>query len=368
MRRSPISALAATLAVALLAGCGGGGGGAGATPSIPVNQPQSGSATFVIKIPAKPTTSNSRVAHYVTSSVRSVDFSVSQAANTQIGAYEFFPLTPQATYCSSGGSGLTCTLQVNAPPGADTFSVNEYDNATEPGLGYLVATGTLTQTINANASNTVNIITYAVPIYILMGVDRFPSNGSSVALPLSMTASDADGNIIIGQFNGPITLSSTDATDVTFSKTILNTTSDFTGLTVNYDGMAVPSGSLNATPTFVNGNFFGWFGGFTGFQPGAAGVVASPPYLTFAHASSPPQTITLSAANGAGTPFTMTAASVNNPACSGYATVAGTSPTFTITPTASTFSSTPLNTVGICYVDAKPASGTTISIPVLISP
>ena len=124
-------------AVSVLAACGGGGGSSaiGTLPSAGSGQPGlTGSATFVVSIPKNGPKAGARHAKYLTPSVQGIDFNV--APNVPNGAtpappngrgYVFYALTPQSTYCNtSNPSALVCTLQVQAYPGSDLFTVNTY--------------------------------------------------------------------------------------------------------------------------------------------------------------------------------------------------------------------------------------------------
>ena len=355
---------------AMLVGCGGGGGTGAAVPSPP-DRNASATATFVVKVPARAVSSSSRQPHYITSNVQAIDFTVTQAANSSVGAYVFYPLTPQATYCASGASGLTCTLQVNAPPGSDTFVVRLYDQ-TETGLGYVVSTGTVTQTINAQASNTINVITDAVPTFITLGVTNpFPASGAAGSIPLNLTISDPDGNIIVGSFGAQLLMKTTDTSGaISFSKATLNQASDATGLTLNYTAAAtgVSYAYVTEPPSLLVNSYVPPSSGQMPFDPGFVGPVASPASLYFAHATSAAQTVTMTGANGATAPFTVSATAGPYGSCGANVTVSGSSPTFTITPTSATFAAMPVNTVGFCYLTATSSNSAVLPIPVMISP
>ncbi len=319
----------------------------------------------MVKIPAKPS-SSSRRPHYITSSVSGIDFTV-----TPGNYYVFYTLMPQATYCSSGPSGLTCTLNVPSPPGSDTFAVNLYDN-TEPGLSYVVSTGKVTQTISPQASNVINVITDAIPTFVTLGISSpYPTAAVAAAVPLTLNISDPDGNIIIGSFGEPIAMATTDTTGaITFSKTALNQSSDATGLTLNYNGAPIGVSYASAVPTST-GNSLAIpppSSGGMPFQPGFAGPVAAPALLYFAHATSAAQTVTITGANGSTAPFTLSTTAAPYGSCGGYATVSGSSPTFTVTPNAATFATPSYNSIGNCYLTATDSNAAVLPVPVMISP
>ena len=154
-----------------------------------------------MKVPAKASSSSARRPHYLTANVKSIDFTVSQPGNAALGFYTFYALTPQSTYCTSSSSGLTCSLQVQAAPGADTFVVNLYDSV-EPGQGFIVATGSLAQTISAQASNVISITTDGVPTLANIGLGNpYPATGNATSTPITLNIADPDGDITVGSYH-----------------------------------------------------------------------------------------------------------------------------------------------------------------------
>jgi len=235
-RSNTMRALALVSTVALLAGCGGGAGAGGSLglPTQPVNNAKPASATFIVKIPAKASSSSTRRPHYITSNVKSIDFTVAQPGNAALGFYTFYTLTSQSNNCTTSASGLTCSLQVQAAPGTDTFTVNLYD-ATEPGQGFIVATGFVSATISAQSSNTITIITDGVPTLANIGLGNpYPSTGTATSTPVTLNIADADGDIIVGSYDMPLALTDSDTSGATtLSKTSLAQASDATGVTLN---------------------------------------------------------------------------------------------------------------------------------------
>jgi hypothetical protein len=345
IRSNHTRVVALASAVTLLAGCGGGAGAIGSStlPTQPTNAAKGTSATFIVKVPAKAGPSSSRRPHYITANVKSIDFTVSQPGNAALSFYTFYTLTPQSTYCTSSTSGLTCSLQVQAAPGADTFVVNLYD-ATEPGQGWVVATGSLVQTISAQTSNTISITTDGVPTFANLGLGNpYPATGSATSTPITLNIADPDGDIIIGSYDMPLALTDSDTSGATaLSKTTLSQASDATGVVLNYTGAALANPATislvssspvlrNVSPTLASGVY----------APAGIGPIASPSTLYFSTASANAQTLTITGSPGSTGPFTVTEPFGGNGCGPGaFVTITGSSPTFTVTPNASTTSAT----------------------------
>jgi hypothetical protein len=247
--------IAAVATLAILSGCGGGSASsplpapAAPAPSpVSSNAALSGSAAFTIVIPPRTVAGATRRPAYITSNVQGIDFTVTKSTGQIIG-YVFYALTPQATYCATTPAGLTCTLQVNAPPGNDTFIITTYD-ATAFLQAQAVSSATITQTISATTTNAITAVTNPIPnpSGIVMvspaaaGTIHVPL-GSSVAM--SATFTDVDGLAFTGSFDGPLNLSLTGSSHYSLSQTSWSGT----GTTVQLvnDGTA---GSAALTLTF----------------------------------------------------------------------------------------------------------------------
>lgn len=356
----------------LLAACGGGS----TTPAVPApaattkpSTQSSGTAVFVVKIPPKVTTS-ARTPKYLTASVQAIEFSVTQ---NNVGAgYAFYPLSSSQTYCSTpAGGGLTCTLPVVAVPGNDTIVVNTYDRPNNASAN-LISTGSVSATINAKQSNTINIVTSGIPTFFAMSVDNpYPAGASTQAL--HVLALDADANVIVGPYDVPITFTNSDTSGaVTLSATSAASSSAATALSLTFSGAALTAGATitaqsNSPGTQNNGT-----------QPGAVfvnptgiGVTAAPSYLLFSNAKAAAQTFSTA---GAGTtaPFT---ADTNQDAfydwgvqvtgtwfwnseigCQGIVSVTGSGSSFTVTPVHA----------GVCYLNLSDAAGHHGALPVVV--
>ncbi|HTX56959.1 MAG TPA: hypothetical protein VMD47_07625 [Candidatus Acidoferrales bacterium] len=287
-----------------------------------------------MKVPAKPASgSTTKHPHYITANVQGISFTVTQAANPSYSSFVFYALTPQSTYCTGTVStGLTCTLAVAAAPGSDTFVVDLYDG-TEMYAAFVVATGNLTQTILAQTSNDISITTDGVPTAGIIGLaNAFPATGSAATIALTIDVTDPDGDVIVGSYDQPVTLSDSDTSGGTsLSSTSLAGSSDTSGVTLSYNG-ATLTGPATITLT-SNSPALASYGlsptlNTASFSPGSRGVNLAPSVLYFATASAAAQTLTATGADGGTAPFSVS----NN--CGGIVSVSGSGPSFTVTPVA----------------------------------
>jgi hypothetical protein len=275
------------IVAAALVGCGGGSGSGSLPAALPAPQ-SSGTpsqvvpanavkATFTVTVPAgprKPTSHGRRGPQYITSYAEGIDFTTFDTTGENVG-YVFYPLTPQSTYCSWTGapntSSLICTLQVNAPPGNDTFIVQMYD-APIPAPAYIISAAKLTQTINANSPNTIDVTTNPVPLNITTvpadnGTLHVPVGGSA-AITLSYT--DPDGNALASgiPFDGPINVSLSGSSNYSLSTNSLSGTS--AALSVVNNGT---SGNGTVTITFSPGTYAQYFNGGFCVSPSCGNTV-----------------------------------------------------------------------------------------------
>lgn len=362
-RRTHVGIMLATL---VMAGCGGGGGSSTGSP-LPVVQKTPANTVFVITIPRAPAASaDRRIPHYVTANVKAIDFAVTQGgASGPVGVgYTFSVLSPQAAYCQSTSGALKCSVAVNAPPGTDTFAVNLYDEASSA-TADIIATGSLTQTITANTSNTISITTEGVPAIAILGsTNLYPAVGTVATIPIATQITDADGDVIIGSYSTPVTVTNSDASGATvLSKTVIASNSDLAGLSVSYNGAALPSGAtiqFNDASSALANRALGSVLGSTTIVPGANRPNISPAYLYFASKTAAAQSITVT---GGSPPYTVTLAS-----CTGNVSVSGSSPAFTITPTAPTIdlTSNPTQSYGNCYVGVTDAASQATYFQVIV--
>jgi hypothetical protein len=313
------------------------GGSVGVTPVASAHPTPaaggSGNALFVVKIPRAATASSgSKRPAYLTPQVQGIDFTVSSADGSLPSSrgYVFYALTPQSAYCTSGPAALTCTLPVQAYPGDDLFTVNTYDQPDPTGVNsngssYIVSTGSVVATIASNATNTIAIATSGVVKTVLIGLDTpFPATGTPTTQPVHVTGLDADGNVIVGNFDQPLSLADSDTTGAT-SLSTGSIPSSGAAATLSYTGAALSAAaSISASTASPNDPFNGGpFLGTATFHPGSTALWASPAYLTFSGIGAAAQTVTIGG----------TAAIYQSySGCGGAVTVTGSAPTYTITP------------------------------------
>jgi hypothetical protein len=225
-----VALVAATFA---LAACGGAGG------SHALPRTAAGAVQVALTLPAV-TASMQRRARYIAPSVRSGSFSVNA------GTPQVSELTAGSPGCVTTTSGLTCTVTLLAPPGSDTFAVALYDGANATGA--LLGSGTAHVTIAAGTTPTVGITIGGVVASIMLALgNTVPVAGTPASIPLSVTALDADGNIIVADpFATPITLSDSDTSGITeLSTTSLATPS--TAVNVAYSGTTLRNATFSAS-------------------------------------------------------------------------------------------------------------------------
>lgn len=376
MKQRWISSAAVALSLLTLAACGGGASGT-AVPSLsPGSSAQSGltgMAKFVVSIPHTSTSSSSlRNPKYITSAVQGIDFTVSAQSGPGTPpstapvaplnrGYVFYALTPQSTYCTNGASALTCTLAVQAYPGADLITVNTYGGS-NPNTSPIISTGYVTANIVPGIDNPINITTQGVVTYMIAGVDMpYPPVGTPLTQPLRLTALDASYNIIIGNFDMPLSAASTDTTGgITVSNASI--TGSSTVPNVVYTGANVAANiTVQTTSPYVSwntGNNYSQAG--VQFVPNAVKPYATPSTVQFTHANSAPQTVTLKSANGGSTAFSVNPSAkdyMQDPACAGIVTASVSGSTLTITPVKA----------GVCGLVLN-ASVNTGSVAVVVSP
>ncbi len=199
------SRLGAGVGCALLAGCGAGasGGRSSAVPAAIATKPPSLSSVHItLTIPGRSTLSRRR-ATYISPSTQSMQFTATPGAIvTKVN------LTPQICTTSGTTGDKQCTFTVSAPIGSDTFSVVAYDQQFD-GLGNLPngtnalsAASSFAVTVTEGAANvSVPLITGGIPVTAAVGLATGASavsfTTSTTSASLTVTAYDADGNIII---------------------------------------------------------------------------------------------------------------------------------------------------------------------------
>ena len=194
-----ILTLVAALAVA---GCGGGGASApvGNPQPVQTTAPQGDYVTpqFVLVIPPRSSTANSRTPQYVSSATLSIKITLTaDSAGITPGTIPGNPATTNvAPTCGAGG----CTVTVNgppSPPGTDSFTIVTYDAANATGHA-LNAGQANNVTISGGVTNTQTVTLGAIPATLTVsGVPAALNAGTqSQTATVSVVAKDGHGDTI----------------------------------------------------------------------------------------------------------------------------------------------------------------------------
>jgi hypothetical protein len=358
----------AFVCVAAFNACAAGGGALtpASSPAAPATAAQAkhlhkARVSISIKIPPRRHVRHGRGAHYLTPAVEGVLFTVTQPSNVYQGT-NFFALSASEPYCS-GGTGsnpLVCTLSISAPVGHDTITATTYDG---PNSGSrVVSTGSVVQDIVLHTLNTIAIATSGVVVGLqAAAVNLYPAVGQSATIPILVTALDADNYAIVGPFDQPLAVSDSDTSGATtLSQTTVASAADAANLSVTYNGAALANALIVVTTNSPQDpNNGGPFSSTVILEPGLNYVTASPGLLSFAHANSSAQNVTIA---GDTAPYSVTTDGdvSGDPDCSALATVTGSGVSFTVTPT-------PGTSGGLCWLNVQ-SNNTSGSIPVAISP
>lgn len=360
--------IVASIGLALgVAACGGSGSmpivAESPAPSTPVVQ--YGNAVFVVTIPlASVAASGAKRPAYLTAQVRGIDFSV--RANDGTGpndrGYVFYAVDPQSPYCAAAAVTLTCRLPVQAYPGNDLFSVRTYDqsNPSTPGspdggTSHIISTGSVAATIGPNASSTISIVTSGVVSKLLVGLDTpLPPTGTPITQPVHVAAFDADYNLIVGNFDHPVSLTDDDTTGATaLSQNSIASSAD--APTLSYTGGALASATITVTTASPSDSLNGGpFHANISLIPGGTGIWTSPSYLAFPGAFAASQVLRFN---------NTTSAFQSVSGCSAFATVNGGPPPSP----PPTYAVQPLHT-GACDLRFNYANGTSVTVPIVIGP
>jgi photosystem II stability/assembly factor-like uncharacterized protein len=203
-----------------------------ATPSAaqPVSSgaPSGLGANVTVKLvfPSSSRTSRRRPA-FVSPSTQSVLIKVTAANATA-------PLVDQAYGCTSA----SCTIELSIAPGVVTLGFALYD---EPnGQGNLLGSAVASATIQPGVANSLNIAMNGIPAKLVVStLQEQIYRGLAENVPLSVSAYDADGNLIAGSvpYSAPIALSLSDTSNST-SLSVASVNAPGQPVTLSYNGGA----------------------------------------------------------------------------------------------------------------------------------
>lgn len=205
-RRAAGCAAAITGLAIFTAACSAGNNGAGAlipSAATPLKQqPMSrlttgrSSVSFLVHVP-------------VVTGTRSIAIALSSVnGEKRKTAPTVAAIAASARGCTSVRSGFVCTLDVNAPVGADLFSVAAY--ASKSGGGRVIASAAVSADVVAGADPRVTLDLDGVPASVSFSPARLPLvvNGGVERIPVVVNALDASGATILGSapYRSPVGL------------------------------------------------------------------------------------------------------------------------------------------------------------------
>jgi hypothetical protein len=225
--------------------------GAGTSPNIaqplPNTQPSPQSTTpsqttitsvhFQLVLPGANSSSVRRGPAFVSPSTRSLAIAVGPSGG--------IPGAPVVVNCAS-----SCRGSIDAPLGADLFSVKLYD-AQNAG-GNLLSTAAIAQTVVLNQTNTIAMAANGVVASFSVALGAATA-GTPDVVTVTFNALDADGNTIVGPGSyvdaagNPVTITLTDSD--TSGATALSGTSvsQPAAIALNYTGLAIAPATITAS-------------------------------------------------------------------------------------------------------------------------
>jgi virginiamycin B lyase len=263
MKRVSLTRAFGALSLALLlSGCGR----HNSLPSVPNTLQKTGTthATLVVKIPKNTTSTAARRPSFISPSTKSISFAYKIGTTTYPA--QAFDVTPQSPGCTTDTSGnTTCTLSFGAFSGDATYTVTAYDSTGAMGNVLAAATGSLT--IVAGQDNTIGITLDGAPTRFALNLAQSTvTKGTPSDIPLTVSAYDSDGNLIVnspaywsGTANGTynsVTIATSDAAEFSLQQngSALQTLAGdpntyqiavpFSNLSVHYSGTSLSAGTL----------------------------------------------------------------------------------------------------------------------------
>jgi virginiamycin B lyase len=225
--------------VASIAACGGTsnvnpptGNGAGTTNDHV--RRTLGTAKIVIRIPRKKK-KHHRGEKYVSASTQSLVVSSTGQAN------QTFNLTPSSPGCKPdvGTGDLTCSDTAYFPSGQQSIAFSLYD--LQDGKGNQLSTASTTVKILSGATTTIPItldgVVASAVVTIAGSASTSVPQGTATSVPVTVSAYDADKNLIIapGDYSSPIALTDSDASGAT-NLSVAQVASPGAPVSLSYDG------------------------------------------------------------------------------------------------------------------------------------
>ncbi|NNM99481.1 MAG: hypothetical protein HKL91_06770 [Candidatus Eremiobacteraeota bacterium] len=250
LSRLRVLALVATLA---LAACSGGARNPG-TP--PLSSPSAG-VTISIKIPKAPNAS-SRGPQYVSPATTQMTIEIEQGGVPVSGYPQTIGLTPTSTGCTSTLVDTLCQLAFPLAPGSYTATISLLDASGNT----LSGAQSIPFTVIAGANNSIPIVLGGIPHSILVSTESPATSevqsDSQIAflgassVHLSVVATDADGNLILGP--GAPTIAASIAAVSSGSGISVSTPSSSAPNTVSLSATGFGSATLTVVATPSSGS------------------------------------------------------------------------------------------------------------------
>jgi hypothetical protein len=259
---------AVVAAAAAMVACGGGSGGSGValnpsaqsqqstsvpggivlqTMSEPAKRkhPKKGELKIELRIPRTKRGHHKFRPGYISAATESMAVTDSNAA-TQI-----FNLTPGSPGCSTTSGYVTCDVSAFFPSGEQTIGVTLYDQT--GAQGNALSTATTTANIVAGSITYISVTLEGVVASAVIRIDGQTTasvpEGVATTLPLTVSAYDADGHLIIapGGYDAttPVTLTDSDTSGAT-SIAPTSISGPGVGATLSYNGGNISSAIVTA--------------------------------------------------------------------------------------------------------------------------
>ena len=214
--------------LALLAGCSG--KTLPATAAVPTGE---ATAIFVVTIPG------GALPHFVSPSTGSIVIKLSGrrllTMDVAASSRRCAPAKNDARICSASAS---------APSGMQTFDISTFDGPN--GRGNRLGSESITEKVRSGQDQRIRIALTGKPASLTLSLrDAYPLAGRPTRTAVSVSALDADGNVIVGSYGTAIALRDSDTSGAT---TLSSTSvSESSGLvTLAYDGAPLLSANVSA--------------------------------------------------------------------------------------------------------------------------
>lgn len=257
----------ALAALFVVAGCGGGGGSSPAPSNPPTNtnagQKQTMNMVVIIPLAATKASAKLKQPKYVSPNTTQIRVQVNSVNS---GPPPSWVATDTTTAVSTSGASpacitngpnsLKCTIPVAAPPGTVNYTITAED-AVPNALARVTQDVTITQGTTNNP--TLTLLGVVATVNILL--PAITANASQSATPVTWSALDASGALIVGTFDNAVTVKDNDGTGQTTlhvnggSANVQQTLAAAgDSLTIDYTGQADNPFSVTASGTGITGS------------------------------------------------------------------------------------------------------------------